>query len=93
MQNQFILNYVKKYNTYSQNQFIFPYSRNYNARKDQVIFTKSGKKISTKSFKIKQEQTIYIPYFFQDLTRSSNFVEILRKVRHQEQQEQQQSHS
>ena len=46
---------------------------------------------------IKQEQTIHIAYFFQDLSRSSDFVEILRKFRHQEQQQeeeqQQQSHS
>ena len=39
------------------------------------------------------EQNIHIGYFFQDLTRSTNFVEILRKVRHQEQQEQQQQQS
>ena len=39
---------------------------------------------------IKQEQTIHIAYFFQDLTQSSIFVEILRKVWHQEEEEQQQ---
>ena len=92
-------NAIKLKNKICAKSIIFSicYGEKYNTRKNQFIFTKTEKQIDTKSFKIKQDQTIHIAYFFQDLTPSSHFVEILRKVPLQEQEEeeqqQQQSHS